>query len=78
MSESKVRQLMIKRHPRLRGCLLICDEETGLPLAGQREVNINSSILDGKAMVTVTFEAFGGEGVRLSGDEPREEFWKPR
>ncbi|MFV5376535.1 hypothetical protein [Acinetobacter calcoaceticus] len=75
MSES--RHLVLKRHPTLKGYFVICDEETGLPLAGQRAVQMNCDALNGPAMITVTFEAYGGNGVRLVGDESRENFWKP-
>ncbi|WP_202744426.1 hypothetical protein [Acinetobacter pittii] len=69
MSES--RYLVLKRHPTLKGYLVICDEETGLPLAGQRAVQLNSDALNGPATITVTFEAYGAYGVRLVGEEPR-------
>ncbi|MFW1892153.1 hypothetical protein [Acinetobacter geminorum] len=69
MSES--RHLVLKRHPTLIGYLVICDEQTGLPLAGQREVQMISNDQGGPALITVTFEAYGGNGVRLVGDEPR-------
>ncbi|ENU08648.1 hypothetical protein [Acinetobacter calcoaceticus] len=69
MSES--RHLVLKRHPTLKGYLVICDEETGLPLAGQRAVQMISNDQGGPALITVTFEAYGGNGVRLVGDEPR-------
>ncbi|EMM8887394.1 hypothetical protein ACVYBP_04885 [Acinetobacter baumannii] len=70
MNES--RHLVLKRHPTLKGYLVICDEKTGLPLAGQREVQMISNDQGGPALITVTFEAYGGNGVRLEGDEPRE------
>lgn len=70
MSES--RHLVLKRHPKAKGHLVLCDEETGLPLAGQLSVQmICHGKQDGDATITVTFEAFGGDGVRLVGDEPR-------
>lgn len=69
MSES--RHLVLKRHPTLKGYLVICDEETGQPLAGQRAVQMNSDALNGPATITVTFEAYGAHGVRLLTDEPR-------
>ncbi|HEO1793697.1 TPA: hypothetical protein VAM27_002620 [Acinetobacter baumannii] len=69
MSES--RHLVLKRHPTLKGYLVICDEETGLPLAGQRAVQMNSNASDGPATITVTFEAYGVNGIRLVSDEPR-------
>jgi len=69
MSES--RHLVLKRHPTLKGFLVVCDEETGLPLAGQREVQMISNDQGGPALITVTFEAYGGNGVRLVGDKPR-------
>lgn len=72
MSES--RHLVLKRHPKLKGYLVICDEESGLPLAGQTEVRMISNDQGGPALITVTFEAYGGNGVRLVGDEPREKF----
>jgi len=71
MSESKVRHLVLKRHPILKGFLVVCDEETGMPLAGQRAVQLNSDALNGPATITVTFEAYGAYGVRLVGEEPR-------
>ncbi|MCG9482095.1 hypothetical protein MCL30_09935 [Acinetobacter pittii] len=69
MSES--RYLVLKRHPTLKGYLVICDEETGLPLAGQRAVQVNSNAVDGPATITVTFEAYGVNGVHLVGDDSR-------
>ncbi|HCA5295131.1 hypothetical protein EA709_14885 [Acinetobacter baumannii] len=69
MSES--RHLVLKRHPTLKGYLVICDEETGQPLAGQRAVQMNSDALNGPATITVTFEAYGAHGVRLVSDAPR-------
>jgi len=69
MSES--RMLVLKRHPKAKGHLVLCDEETGLPLAGQSLVQLNSSAHGGPATVTVTFDAFGGHGIRLAEDEPR-------
>ncbi|MDA3495450.1 MULTISPECIES: hypothetical protein [Acinetobacter] len=71
MSESKVKHLVLKRHPTLQGYLIICDEESGLPLAGQKAVQMNSNASDGPATITVTFEAYGRNGVRLVSDEPR-------
>jgi len=71
MSESKVKHLVLKRHPTLKGYLIICDEESGLPLAGQNAVQMNSNANDGPATITVTFEAYGRNGVRLVSDEPR-------
>lgn len=71
MSESKVKHLVLKRHPTLKGYLIICDEESGLPLAGQKAVQMNSNASDGPATITVTFEAYGRNGVRLVSDEPR-------
>jgi len=69
MSDS--RHLVLKRHPTLKGYLVVCDEETGLPLAGQRAVQMNSNASDGPATITVTFEAYGVNGIRLVSDEPR-------
>ncbi|MCU4634876.1 MULTISPECIES: hypothetical protein [Acinetobacter] len=74
---SELRHLVLKRHPTLRGYLVICDEETGLPLAGQVSVQMNSNDQGRPALITVTFESWGGDGVRLVGDESRETFWKP-
>lgn len=71
MSESNVKHLVLKRHPTLKGYLIICDEESGLPLAGQKAVKMNSNASDGPATITVTFEAYGVNGVRLVSDEPR-------
>ncbi|MCK0789795.1 hypothetical protein BFR99_019270 [Acinetobacter pittii] len=71
MSESKVKHLVLKRHLTLKGYLIICDEESGLPLAGQKAVQMNSNASDGPATITVTFEAYGLNGVRLVSDEPR-------
>ncbi|MEX5455081.1 hypothetical protein [Acinetobacter baumannii] len=71
MSESKVKHLVLKRHQTLKGYLIICDEESGLPLAGQKAVQMNSNASDGPATITVTFEAYGVNGVRLVSDEPR-------
>lgn len=68
---SDLRHLVLKRHPTLKGYLVVCDEETELPLAGQREVQMISNDQGGPALITVTFEAYGGNGVRLVGDEPR-------
>lgn len=73
MSES--RQLVLKRHPNSKRHLVICDEETGLPLAGQKAVQMNcSDTLDGAATITVTFDASSSDGVRLVSDGPREDF----
>ncbi|EXC26083.1 hypothetical protein [Acinetobacter sp. 809848] len=71
MIESKVRHLVLKRHPSLKGFLVVCDEETGMPLAGQKAVHMNSDAQDGPTTISVTFEAYGENGVRLVGDEPR-------
>lgn len=49
----------------------MCDEETGMPLAGQKAVHMNSDAQDGPTTISVTFEAYGENGVRLVGDEPR-------
>ncbi|OCY53733.1 hypothetical protein [Acinetobacter pittii] len=76
MSESKVRHLVLKRHPKAKGHFVVCDEETGLPLAGQTLVQLNSSAYGGTATVTVTFDAFGSHGIRLAEDEPRITFNK--
>lgn len=71
------RHLVLKRHPTAKGYLILCDEETGQPLAGQKAVQMNCNDgLDGTATITVTFEAFGCDGVRLVGDEPRPDFRK--
>jgi len=71
MSESRVRHLVLKRHPTLKGFLVVCDEETGMPLAGQKAVQMNSDAQDGPTTISVTFEAYGKNGVRLVGDDPR-------
>ncbi|MGN5723680.1 hypothetical protein ACNQO9_00340 [Acinetobacter calcoaceticus] len=76
MSESRVRHLVLKRHPTLKGFLVVCDEETGMPLAGQKAVHMNSDAQDGPTTISVTFEAYGKNGVRLVGDEPREPLTK--
>ncbi|MEZ6840931.1 hypothetical protein ABVN80_08140 [Acinetobacter baumannii] len=55
----------------MKGYLVICDEETGQPLAGQKAVQMNSDALNGPATITVTFEAYGAHGVRLLTDEPQ-------
>ncbi len=71
MSEVKARRLVIKRHPHLKGRVILCDEETGHPLDGQTSVVLKSSG-DDFAEVTVTFNAFGPYGVRFE-DDPRPE-----
>jgi hypothetical protein len=76
MSESRVRHLVLKRHPTLKGFLVVCDEETGMPLAGQKAVQMNSDAQDGPTTISVTFEAYGKNRVRLVGDEPREPLTK--
>lgn len=75
---STSRHLVLKRHPVAKGYLILCDEETGLPLAGQKSVQMNSDPLNGPATITVTFEAYGVYGVRLFGDEPRPDLSEPQ
>jgi len=69
MSEIKARKLVIKRHPALKGRLLLCDEETGQPLEGQTSIVIESHAED-VAKVVVTFDAFSSHGIRFE-DNPR-------
>ena len=69
MSGIKTRDIVIRRHPRLKGRLILCDEETGQPLGGQTSLVVDSGE-DGMPKVTVTFEAWGAHGVRFE-DEPR-------
>lgn len=71
MSELQVRPLVLRRHPNLKGCLVLCDEETGALLGGLSEVKMNSSFLGGPATITATFQVIGPEGVRLFGDDAR-------
>lgn len=70
-AEDAVRNLVIKRHPRVKAYLVLCDEETGQPLSGQIDLKVESSG-GNPTKVTVTFEAWGAHGVRFE-DEPRSE-----
>jgi len=78
MSESKVRYLVLKRISAKSSHLALCDEETGIPLAGLTSVKMNCNVFEGPATITATFDIGGAQGIRLIGDEPREESWKPR
>ncbi|MBO1280951.1 hypothetical protein [Acinetobacter nosocomialis] len=71
MNESNFRPVVLKRHPSLKGYLVLCDEETGLPLGGQIAVEMKNCVGDGAAMIHATFGVVGDDGVRLAGDEPR-------
>lgn len=68
----QTRTLVIQRHPRSKGRLILCDEKTGQPLDGQTSLVVESGE-DGMAKVTVTFEAGGAYGVLL-GCDPRPEY----
>lgn len=74
MGESKVRHLVLKRVSARSSHLVLCDEETGIPLAGLTSVKMNCNVFDGPATITATFDVSGPQGIRLVGDEPREEF----
>ena len=71
MTEVITRNLVIKRHPKFKYQLVLCDEETGQPLSGQIDLKIESSG-DDRAKITVIFDAWGAHGVRFE-DEPRSE-----
>ena len=71
MSETVVRPLVVKRHPKFKHRLILCDEQTGQPLSGQTDLRVESSG-GNPTKVTVTFEAWGAHGVRFE-DEPRSE-----
>ncbi|ANC38188.1 hypothetical protein ACPD9D_09475 [Acinetobacter baumannii] len=75
MSESKVRHLVLKRVSDKSSHLALCDEETGIPLAGLTSVKMNCSIFEGPATITATFDVGGPQGIRLVGDEPRQKVW---
>ena len=45
MSESKVRHLVLKRVSDKSSHLALCDEETGIPLAGLTSVKMNCGVL---------------------------------
>lgn len=74
MGESKVRHLVLKRVSARSSHLVLCDEETGIPLAGLTSVKMNCNVFDGPATITATFDVSGPQGIRLVGDEPREQF----
>ena len=71
MTGNKARPLVVKRHPKFKHQLILCDEGTGQPLSGQTDLKVESSG-DNLTKVTVTFEAWGAHGVRFE-DEPRSE-----
>ncbi|WP_247791314.1 hypothetical protein [Acinetobacter baumannii] len=71
MGESKVRHLVLKRVSDKSSHLALCDEETGIPLAGLTAVKMNCSVFEGPATITATFDVGGPQGIRLVGDEPR-------
>lgn len=67
--EVKVRNLVVKRDTKRKHLFLLCDEETGYPLAGQVALKLENHN-DSTPKLTVTFEAFGTDGIRFE-DEPR-------
>lgn len=70
MSDIDSRKLVVKRHPKAKHLLILCDEETGLPLSGQTSLTLENN--EGEAArLIVIFEAFGQNGVRFE-DDPRQ------
>lgn len=63
-----IRPLVLKRHPNLKGHLVLCDEETGHILGGLVGVSLISDV-NTPATITATFEAFGQCGVRIEDDD---------
>ncbi|MFG4627150.1 hypothetical protein ACFZ9N_19605 [Acinetobacter baumannii] len=78
MSESKVRYLVLKRVSDRSSHLALCDEVTGIPLAGLTSVKMNCGVFEGPATITATFDVGGPQGIRLVGDEPRSEVWNKK
>lgn len=78
MSESKLRYLALKRVSAKSAHLTLCDEETGIPLAGLTSVKMNCDVFGGPATITATFDVGGSQGIRLVGDEPRQEVWSAK
>ncbi|MCG7221984.1 hypothetical protein [Acinetobacter sp. AG3] len=61
------RMLVVKRHPKFKHKLTLCDEETGQPLSGLIDIKIESSA-DAPAKLIATFEAWGSTGIRFEDD----------
>lgn len=67
MEQIASRQLVVKRHPKFKHKLILCDEETGTPLSGLIDIKIESTS-DSPAILTARFEAYGCDGIRFEDD----------